>query len=311
MTTRVCIVGCGAIGSLFAAHLARVEGVEVWGFDVSQPHVDAINANGLTVTGRADFTARIQARTDASQIPPCDLGIVATKSEYTEAAMRAAAQIFPDGAVASVQNGVGNEEVIAGFVPRVIRASTLIAGAITAPGVVRFDAPGDTWLGPCEDSPARMDEVELLADLLVRGGMPSHASPDGRGAQWTKLVFNAATSAVGALTGLTIGQVGDDAGLKALVAGLIDEGLAVAAALGITLHGDPQAMIDDAVQHAYWHRASMLQDAAAQRHTEVAVLNGGIVAAGRDAGVPTPLHAAMVGLVEGLERSWTEAAPEH
>jgi 2-dehydropantoate 2-reductase len=307
--TRICVVGCGAIGSLFAAHLARVDGVEVWGLDVSAPHVAAINANGLTITGRDEFIARIQARTAASEIPPCDLGIVATKSEYTAAAMQSAAAIFANAAVATVQNGVGNEEVVALSAPRVIRATTLIAGAVTAPGVVRYDAPGDTWLGPFEPKPARADEYELLADLLLRGGMGAHARTDARGAQWTKLVFNAATNAAGALTGLTIGQVGSSPSLRSLVSGLIAEGRAVAAAQGIELDADPQYLLDDAVENAFWHRASMLQDVAARRHTEVAVLNGGIAAAGRAAGVPTPLNDLMVELIGGLEESWAAELP--
>jgi 2-dehydropantoate 2-reductase len=308
---RVCVVGCGAIGSLFAAHLARAEGVEVWGYDVSQPHVDAINSEGLRVTGGggpsgvADFTVRIHARTDPAEIPPCSLGVVAVKSEYTASALEAAARIFADAAVASVQNGVGNEEVLARFLPRVIRGTTLIAGAITAPGVVRMDAAGDTWLGPFEPSPARLDEVDLLAALLNQGGMTAHGLPDARGAQWTKLLFNAATNALSAVTGLTTGQMSEVPQLADMVQGLLAEGRAVAAAQGIVLDTDPQEVLDDAIVRAYYHRPSMLQDVAARRRTEVDVLNGGVVAAGREVGVPTPLHELMVGLVRGVELSWT------
>ena len=300
----VCIVGCGAIGSLFAAHLARVEGVEVWGYDVSSAHVDAINTDGLRVTGGADFTARIRASTDPARIPPCDFGIVATKSEYTEAAMAAAAPIFADAAVATVQNGIGNEEVVARFAPRVIRATTLIAGAITAPGVVRLDAPGDTWLGPFEPRPARAEEVGALAEAISLGGIRTHALADARGAQWTKLLFNSATNALCAITGLTTGQLTEVPALAGMVDELLAEGRAVAAGLGIHLDTDPREVFDDAMAHAYLHRPSMLQDVAARRHTEIAVLNGGVVAAGRSVGVPTPLHETVVALVEGLERSW-------
>ena len=161
--TRVCVVGCGAIGSLYAAHLARLDDVEVWAVDVSQAHVDAINEHGLRVTGRAEFTAPVHARTSAADVPPCDFGIVATKAEHTRAAVAACADVFADAAVASVQNGLGNEEVLAELVPRVIRGTILPAGAVTAPGVVRYDAPGDTWLGPFEPRPASMVEVTELA----------------------------------------------------------------------------------------------------------------------------------------------------
>lgn len=302
--TRVCVVGCGAIGSLVAAHLGRLDEVEVWAFDVAQRHVDAINAEGLHVTGAADFIARVRASTDPTEIPPCDLGVVAVKSEFTAAAIAATAPIFEDAAVASVQNGLGNEEAIASSVARVIRGTTLVAGAITGPGTVRYDATGGTWLGPFEPRPARMPEVELLADLLNRGGLTAAALPDARGAQWTKLLFNAGTNAVGAVSGLTIGQVGTTPDVRRLVGGVIDEGRRIADALGITLDTDPEVMIDDAVARAYGHRASMLQDVLARRHTEVDVLNGGIVAAGREVGIEAPLNAALVALVHGIERSW-------
>ncbi|WP_314504642.1 ketopantoate reductase family protein [uncultured Microbacterium sp.] len=304
MSRRVCIVGCGAIGGLFAAHLAAAPDVEVWALDASKQLVDAINADGIRITGRTEFTARVNARTDAGSIPPCELGIVATKSAFTEAAISAAAGIFVDGSVASVQNGVGNEEIIARHVSRVIRGTTLVAGAVTGAGVIRFDAPGDTWLGPFEASPAPLADVALLARLLNEGGMPTHASADSRTAQWIKLVFNAATNAVGAITGLTIGQLGSSESLRPLVAGLIAEGQSVARVQGISFGDEPQEMIEDAVQHAFWHRASMLQDVTARRRTEVDVLNGGISAAGRRYDVPTPLNDAMVSLIEGIESSW-------
>jgi 2-dehydropantoate 2-reductase len=284
-----------------------VDGVEVWALDVSEAHVAAMNRHGLEITGRAEFRTSLQARTDAAEIPPCDFGIVATKSEHTAAAMASAAQVLAGAAVASVQNGVGNEEVIAARAPRVIRASTLIAGAVTAPGTARFDAPGDTWLGPFEPQPATTGEVELLADLLSRGGLPSHAMADARRPQWTKLIFNAATSPVGALTGLTIGQVGTVSALQPLVAGLLREGVAVAGALGIELDADPASMLQEAVRDAFWHRASMLQDVAARRQTEVGALNGAIARAGRGAGVPTPLTDTVIALIEGLEASWSGA----
>ena len=244
---RVCVVGVGAIGSLYAAHLARVDGVEVWAYDVSEPHVAAINADGLRVQGHADFVAPVQARTDAAEIPPCQLGIVATKSEFTAAAMESVRAVFADAAVASVQNGLGNEEVVAQFVPRVIRGSILPAGAIVAPGVVRYDAPGETWLGPFEPQPASMAEVELLARLLTEGGLPTLALADARGPQWGKVVFNAATSPISALTGLTIGQVGEDAALREVVAGLVAEAENVCAATGITLPAPTMHVLDDAV----------------------------------------------------------------
>ena len=307
---KVCIVGCGAVGSLFAANLAALEDVEVWAYDLSQAHVEAINERGLRLTGAGEVHATgIRATSDASALPACDFGIVATKAMHTETAIAATAAAFSNGAVASVQNGVGNEETIAAHVSRVIRGTTFPAGKVLEPGVVQWDVEGDTTLGPFEPSPAARDEIERLADACTRGGMPTAAVADARGAQWRKVIFNAATNPIGALTGLTHGRVCERPDLRALVSGLVDEGKAVAAAQGIELDADPEALIDHAARPevAYGHKASMLQDVEARRQTEVEYLNGGIVRFGREHGVATPLNEAVVALIEGMEASWTQS----
>jgi 2-dehydropantoate 2-reductase len=307
---RVCIVGCGAIGSLFAAHLASLDDVEVWAYDLDEAHVDAINQNGLRISGQGDLHVRLSATTDPAGIPPCDFGIVATKSLHTAAAIEATAAAFEDAAVASVQNGAGNEEAIAEHVPRVIRGTTFPAGHLVEPGHVEQDTGGKTWIGPFEPKPASMDEVNRLADALTRGGTETLALEDARGAQWTKLIFNAATNPIGALTGLPHGHACDQPYLRTLITGLVDEGKAVADALGIELDSDPDELVDHGHKVAYDHKASMLQDVEARRATEVDFLNGGIARFGAETGVPTPLNEAVWALVRGLEQSWKESREE-
>ena len=303
---RVCIVGCGAVGSIFAANLAQLDDVEVWAYDLAQPHVDAINANGLRLSGAGEVVGSVRATSDAGELPACDFGIVATKAMHTEPAIAATAHAFADGAVCSVQNGIGNEETLAGHVSRVIRGTTFPAGRIVEPGHVQWDVKGDTTIGPFEPSPAPFEEIERLAEACTRAGLPTEAVADARGPQWRKLIFNAATNPVGALTGLTHGRVCEDTALRRLVSGLVDEGKAVAAAQQIVLDADPEELIDHAAKPevAYDHKASMLQDVEARRQTEIDYLNGGIVRFGGEHGVPTPLNAAILALVKGLEQSW-------
>jgi 2-dehydropantoate 2-reductase len=303
---KICIVGCGAIGGLYAAHLAQLPDVEVWAFDTAADHVAAINRDGLRLTGHISITAPVNARCDAAEIPPCRLGILATKGTVTEPAMTATAAVFADGAVCSVQNGIGNEEIVAAHVPRVMRGVTLPAGRLEAPGVIHMDAPGPTWIGPFEPRSARPEEIERLAALLNAAGMETRALPDVRGAQWTKLLFNASTNPLAALTGLTHGQLCHHPPTRRLAGALIDEGRAVADALGIVLDADPAALIDEAAETNFHHRPSMLQDVAARRRTEIATLNGGIVHAAEQAGRSAPLHAAIVALISGLEHGWSQ-----
>jgi 2-dehydropantoate 2-reductase len=304
---KVAIIGCGAVGSLFAANLARLDDVEVWAYDLSREHVDAINANGLRLSGAGDVVGRLRATADAFELPLCDFGIVATKAMHTKAAIAATAHAFADGCVATVQNGLGNEEALAEHVERVIRGTTFPAGKILEPGHVQWDVKGDTTLGPFEPQPAPFAEVERLAHACTRAGMPTSAVHDARGPQWRKVIFNASTNPIGALTGLTHGRVCERPDLRALVSGLVDEGKAVAAAQGIELDADPEALIDHAAKPevAYDHKASMLQDVEARRTTEIDYLNGGIVRFGREHGVPTPLNQAIWALVKGVEDSWT------
>src|SRR4051794_10263603 len=283
---RICIVGCGAIGSLIAA---RVRDAEVWAYDVAP--IAAVRVDGAPV--------RVRVRADAGEIPPCDFGIMATKATHTEAAIRATAHLFD--VACSVQNGIGSEEVIARRVARVIRGVTMVAGHVVAPGEVALDADGPTWIGPFEPQPATPREIETLATAI--GAV---ALDDARGAQWTKLLFNAATNPLAALTGLTHGELCDVPALRATVTALVEEGRAVADALGIALDADPDALITRAAAENHRHKPSMLQDVLAHRPTEINALNGGIVRAGAQAGVPTALRAAVAALIAGLEAGWSK-----
>jgi 2-dehydropantoate 2-reductase len=305
---RVTIVGCGAVGSLFAANLAQLDDVEVWAFDLDREHVASINEQGLRLSGAAEVVGKLSATTDAAEVPPSDFGIVATKCMHTAPAIEATAAAFANGSVCSVQNGVGNEEVLAQHVERVIRGTTFPAGRVVGPGRVQWDVKGDTTIGPFEPSPAPMADVEQLADACTRGGMPTQAVADARGPQWRKLIFNAATNPIGALTGLTHGRVVEDAGLRQLVSQLVDEGKAVATAQGIELDADPEELIDHAARPdvAYDHKASMLQDVEARRPTEIDYLNGGVARFGREQRVPTPMNDAVTALIKGLEASWRQ-----
>ena len=304
---KICIVGCGAVGSLFAAHLAKAGEAEVWAYDVWKQHTDAIRNGGLKLSGAAEFTAKLHATSDPKELPQCDYGIVATKAIHTRSAIAHTAHIFGDSsAVCSVQNGVGNEEILAEHVKYVIRGTTFPAGHPIGPGHIGYDIKGDTWIGPFEPTKTPMDRVERLAGLMTRAGMNTIALPDARGAQWTKLIFNASTNPVGALTLLHHGAATRFEPTGKLFDDLIREGETVAKALGIDLHGDARQLVKKGANAPGKHRASMLQDVLAKRPTEVDFMNGAIVKWGEQTGVPTPLNRALWQLIKGLEHSWTD-----
>jgi 2-dehydropantoate 2-reductase len=177
---------------------------------------------------------------------------------------------------------------------------------VIEPGHVGFDINGDTWIGPFEATHTPYARVEQLAELLNRAGLRVIPLQDARGAQWTKLIFNASTNPVGALTLLHHGGATRFSPTGALFNALIAEGEAVAKALGIELHGDPRALVQKGANAPGKHKASMLQDILARRQTEVDFMNGAIADLGEKTGVPTPLHRALWQLVKGLEHSWTD-----
>src|SRR3989442_16022755 len=304
---KICVIGCGAVGSLFAAHLAKAGEAEVWAYDVWREHTAAIRTNGLRLSGAADFTARLNATSDAKELPRCDYGIVATKAIHTKTAIAQTAHIFDTkSAVCSVQNGVGNEEIIAEHVKYVIRGTTFPAGHSITPGHIGYDIKGDTWIGPFEPTNTPYVKVEGLASLITRSGMNTIPLQDARGAQWTKLIFNASTNPVGALTLLHHGAATRFAPTGQLFNDLIAEGEAVAAKLGIKLHGDPRQLVQKGANATGKHRASMLQDVLAKRPTEIDFMNGAITHWGDKIGVPTPLNKTLWALIKGLEHSWPD-----
>ena len=304
---RICVIGCGAVGSLFAAHLAKAGEAEIWAYDIWEDHIDAIRKNGLKLSGAADFTARLNATSDPNEVPRCDYGIVATKAIHTRSAIAQTAHIFDaNSAVCSVQNGVGNEEIIAEHVRYVIRGTTFPAGHPIAPGHVSYDIKGDTWIGPFEPTNPPMSKVDDLAGLVTRAGMNTIALKDARGAQWTKLIFNVSTNPVGALTLLHHGAAARFQPTSQLFNDLIIEGEAVAKKLGIELHGDPRQLVQKGASAPGKHKASMLQDVLSTRQTEVDFMNGAIVKWSEKVGVPTPLNKALWELIKGLEHSWSD-----
>jgi 2-dehydropantoate 2-reductase len=309
MTTKVCVLGCGALGSVFAAHLARLGDVEVHAFDISQPHVQAIRESGLTISGEpANFNVKLHATTKPEEIPPCEFGLLATKSSHTRAAIERTAHIFRESgaAVCSVQNGLGNEEIVAEHIRHVIRGATTMAAHMIAPGHAGFEFCSDLWIGPFEPSGTPYEQVERLAELLNRAGLRAVPLRDARGAQWTKLIFNSAVNPVDALTQLHHGAASRFPATAALYEALLQEGESVAKSLGITLYGDARAMTAEGANATEKRNVSMLLDVLARRPTEIDFMNGAIADLGERLGIAVPLNRAIWQLVKGLEHSWTE-----
>jgi 2-dehydropantoate 2-reductase len=301
----VCVVGGGVIGSLYAAHLARVADVSV--LCRREEHARALNEQGLRVSGRHDFTAELRAATDPGALPEAELVIVATKTTELDAALARLEGYWTDAAVMTVQNGLGAEEIArrhGGW--NLVSAVTFMSGTRHSDTHVEYILDTETWLGPYGETPR--EPVDTIAALLVESGLKARAFEDLRPAQWSKLIFNSTVNTVAALTGLPhdphfaererLEQLGH------LVYDLMEEGKRVAEAAGIELHEDPWEMNVLATQRGSRHYPSMLEDVEAHRPTEVDQITGALVREAERLGVDVPLQTAMYRLVKAREASW-------
>jgi 2-dehydropantoate 2-reductase len=308
---RICVVGGGVIGSLYAGHLARDHEVSV--LTRRREHADALTSQGLRISGKSDFTARVHATADAAELPDFDLGILATKATQLEEAAAGLTGRFPEATLMTIQNGLGAEELVhaRGDWP-LLSAVTFMSGVRHADAHVEYELDTETWLGPFAGT-ATYEQAQEVEALLQASGLHARAFPDLRPAQWSKLIFNATVNTVSALTDLP--HVSDfaacerDTDLGNLVQDLMAEGKAVAAAAGVALHEDPWEMNVHAVRRGetlaaegnYAHVPSMLEDVRAGRPTEVDFITGALVREAARHGVPVPLHTAMYRLVKARE----------
>jgi 2-dehydropantoate 2-reductase len=304
---RVCVIGAGSIGSLFAGHLAQVADVSV--LTRRPEHADALNHDGLRVTGRSDRLARVTAAADPDELEPFDLGIIATKANGLEAAASSLEGRFPAATLMTTLNGLGAEEIVRAHGDwELVSAVTFMSGTKHSDTEVEYVLDTETWLGPYEGT--AFDRVQEIADLIVASGLEAEALPDLRPAQWSKLIFNATVNSVAALTGLRhdahFAAEEEDTDLGHLVHDLVDEGKAVAAAAGIELHDDPWEMNVLATRRGSAHYPSMLEDVEAHRETEIDLITGSLVREAERHGVSVPLHTALYRLVKAKEASWRE-----
>lgn len=305
MIKRVGIIGCGSIGSLYAAHLARVS--EVWAFVRREEHAQALNREGLHVSGKHEFHVSLRATTQPDNLPPCDLGIVATKAAQVEESIAPVGDRFSGGAVISAQNGLGSEEIIAKHTQgQVIRGTTFMSGTKHGDTHVQYELDTATWIGPFEPRGTPYALVSEAADLLNASGLKAEALPDARPAQWSKLIFNASVNGVSALTGLPhsphFADKSEFSHLGHFLYELIEEGKRVAAALQIQLHEDPWEM--NKIGAMTNHPPSMLCDVRHHLPTEIDFLSGAIAREAKRAGVAAPFHTAVYRLIKGKEASW-------
>jgi 2-dehydropantoate 2-reductase len=300
----ILIVGAGAMGGLYAAHLARV--AEVVALDANRAHVEAIRRDGLTVTGSTESTTRLAAFASAAEMGRrrFDAAIILVKSQVTAAAFESIRPVLEGRPLlVTLQNGMGNDEVL-------MRASELDVAHGVSFEAARYDSPGqvhhlvhgeDSWLGPAR---GKIESVAWLGDLMTRSGLPTKVVADPRGAIWGKFIFNSVMNPVGAIVQGVNAARYEVAEVRALIDDMAAECIRVAEALGIRLEFDPMYLVKkfrSGEVPLSKHAGSMAQDLEAGRETELEAMTGYIVKKAKELGVPVPVTESVYRMGKGVE----------
>jgi 2-dehydropantoate 2-reductase len=302
---KIAIVGAGAMGSVYAGLFASA-GHEVWAVDRWREHVEAIRARGLRLEGASgDRTVRLHATTDAREVGPCDLVILATKAMHVAAAAESArALLKPDTPVLSIQNGLGGPETAAAVLGRERVMVGVVGGfgaSIRAPGHAHHNGMELVRLG--EFGGPITPRLKAVEELWRGAGFRVKVFDDIGQLVWEKLICNCAYSGPCALAECTTGEVMADPDLARVSAACATEAYAVAKAKGIRLDiADPVAYVRDFGAKIPKARPSVLLDLMAGRRSEIEVINGSIPRVAKELGMPAPVNETVTALVLAKER---------
>ena len=304
----IVVVGAGAMGSLFGG-LLKEAGHDVVLVDVWQQHIDAINAHGLRIdVGDTVKTIGIPARRAEEVTKPAELIILFTKTTHAEKALADAKGLIGGNTyILTLQNGLGNVERIAKYVPieRIIVGVTNVPSGLIGPGHVCRKGEGKTAILSA-DGKIR-PELETIQKYLKDAGLHGEISQDLFKAVWEKVAFNAAMNSLGAVTRLTDGVRGIVPEARTLAMSIVREVVAVANRKGIPAEADAViASMENAFEHHFNHLPSMLQDVLAKRLTEVEAINGAVVKEAALLGMSAPVTESLYLLVRVIEQTYEQ-----
>jgi 2-dehydropantoate 2-reductase len=303
---KISIIGSGAMGSLFGGRLS-LAGHAVVLYDVYREHVEAVKRDGLAIeqAGSDEVTvARPAASADPEDVRGSQAMIVFVKSTATdEAARQFVPYAAPGTVVLTLQNGLGNEAIIRRYfgAERTAAGVTSQGATFLGPGRIRHAGRGPTHIGMANGDAAKLAP---LAAALTAAGFETHVEKDVAGLIWSKLIVNVGINALTALMGQPNGRLLDFEETKAIMADLVAEALAVAAARGVRItHADSLQTVYEVAKKTGANRSSMLQDFDRGRASEIDFINGAIVREGAELGIPVPVNATLTRLIRAFEKA--------
>jgi 2-dehydropantoate 2-reductase len=302
---KIAIVGCGAMGSVYAGLFASA-GHEVWAIDRWAEHVEAMKKNGLRLEGKSgDRTVKVNATTETKDAGLCDLVVLATKAMHVASAAESAkALLGKDTPVLSIQNGLGGPETAAEILGRERVMVGVVGGfgaSMKGPGHAHHNGMELVRLG--EFGGPITPRLKKVEETWSGAGFKVKVFDDIDQLVWEKLICNCAYSGPCALADGTISQVMSDPDLSNVSAACASEGYAVAMKKGVTLgFTDPVAYVRDFGSKIPNARPSVLLDLMAKRLSEIDVINGSIPRVGKQVGVAAPVNETITALVKAKEK---------
>lgn len=305
---RTVIVGAGSLGCLFAAILTE-GGADILLYDLNQKKVEHINKRGILVRdiNGEERRVAVKAISDLAEATEIELILILVKSYNTNlVAQNIAKHYHPEMKILTLQNGLGNVEIIRTHIPEgKVFAGVTYQGAMTLDwGYVYHTGNGLTIIAPCENGelPISMD----LARFFNNFGVSAGATSDFDAISWKKLVVNSAINPVSAIHHMKNGDLPKDPDAVRDMASLVVEGVTVAQKVGVPLnYGEMWGTVLETCRETAENKSSMLVDIESARQTEIEAINGSIIRIGEKYGLDTPTNTAVFRKVMAMQREHT------
>jgi 2-dehydropantoate 2-reductase len=303
---KIVIVGPGAMGCLLANFLSKSK-EEIWFLDKNKERAAKIHQNGISIEGISGYwQTTIKATVDIKQIGQADLIIIAVKSYDTKEAVAEARPLIKENTrVLTLQNGIGNIEIISEIVgsDKVIGGVTNLGATLLEAGKVRHAGHGETVIGRSDGKiPV---EMRYIREIFNKVGLETRISRDIKGLLWSKLIINVGINALTAITRLNNGKLLDFEGTRKILREAVTEATRIAKRKRIKLiYDDPLAKVEAVCEATATNVSSMLQDVLRKKRTEIDFINGVIVRQGQELGIPVPVNSLLVDLVKTIEASY-------
>jgi 2-dehydropantoate 2-reductase len=303
---KIVIVGPGAMGCLFAAFLSKSK-EEIWLLDKDKDRVAKINQNGISLEGiSGNWQAQVKATCDAKEIPEADLVVICVKSYDTkEAIIQARSLVGDNTSVLTLQNGIGNIEIIGEVVgaDKVIGGVTNQGATLLDIGRIRHAGRGETVIGRIDGKiPVQMRSIR---EIFNKVGFETRISRDIKSLLWSKLIINVGINALTAVTHLNNGRLVEFEGTRKILREAVTEATRIAKRKRIKLiYDDPLAKVEAVCEATAVNVSSMLQDVLRKKRTEIDFINGVVVRQAQELGIPSPVNSVLVALVKTIESSY-------